>query len=260
MSWNLFTNYGSIKKNTTKQTTGVATVASASSIAVTNNAINYITGTTGITNMTGGVLGGIVTLIASGQSAGSCVVLNHGTSTNNLSLRDSINLGIYNGESVTLQYNGSYWVEINRNLRTIIENKITSSSISVITTTDSSSATLFASASSITYDGSTYITLEAFAPNCSPPTVAGEYLVASVYDGSTNIGYMSNRHVCANQADSAAFTGIMTIRPTAGAHTYNVRLWQSASANGNVTAGVGGAGAYVNGGIRVSRLLSGYTN
>jgi hypothetical protein len=145
MSWNLFTNYGSIKANTTKQTTGVATVASASSITITNNAINYITGTTGITNMTGGTLGGIITLIASGQATGACVVLNHGSSSSNLSLRDSINLGIYAGESVTLQYNGLYWVEINRNLRTIIENKATSAQITTITTTDTSASTLFAS-------------------------------------------------------------------------------------------------------------------
>jgi len=259
MSWNLFTNYGSIKKNTTKQTTGVATVASASSIAVTNNAINYITGTTGITNMTGGVLGGIVTLIASNQAAGACVVLNHGTSTNNLSLRDSINLGIYAGESVTFQYNGSYWVEINRNLRTIIENKATTSAITTITTTDTSSSTLFASTSSITYDGATYITLEVFAPTCAPPAIAGNYVIATVYDGSTNTGYMVERKTCASGADYASFTGISTIRPTAGAHTYNVRLWQTVN-GGNVTSGVGGAGAYVNGGIRVSRLLSGYTN
>ena len=260
MSWNLFTNYGSIKKNTTKQTTGVATVASASSIAITNNAINYITGTTGIANMTGGVLGSIVTLIASGQATGACVVLNDGSSLNNLSLRDSINLGIYSGESVTLQYNGSYWVEINRNLRTIIENKATTSQITTITTADSSSATLFASTSSITYDGSTYITLEFFAPNSTPPiTFGGDHVTAVVYDGSTSSGIMSKRQGSGAGHDMSPFYGIMTIRPTAGAHTYNVRLWQSRT-SGYVLSGAGGGTAYVNGMVRVSRLLSGYIN
>ena len=257
MSWNLFTNYGSIKTNTTKQTTGVSTVASASSIAVTNNAINYITGTTGITDMTGGVLGGIVTLIASAQADGACVVLNHDSSK--ISLRDSLNLGIYAGESVTFKYDGLKWVEINRNLRTIIENKATTSAITTITTTDTSSSTLFASTSSITYDGATYITLEVFAPASSPPAVTNNYVIATVYDGSTNSGYMVERKTCAANANYASFTGISTIRPTAGAHTYNVRLWQTVS-GGNVTSGNGGASAYVNGMIRVSRLLSGYIN
>ena len=63
-------------------------VASASSIAITGNSTYLLTGTTGVSTATGATAGNTLTLIASGQATGICVVLNNGTGANNLSLRD----------------------------------------------------------------------------------------------------------------------------------------------------------------------------
>ena len=161
MAWNFFTNNGSTKYNSGGNSPIV--VASATSISITSNTVNYITGTTSIRSMTGGAPGDTVTLSASGQAIGGCLILNHGTGSNNLSLRDLANFGIYNGESVTFQYTGSYWVEINRNVKETINYKSITADTAVTTTPYTETfAGVFnvATTDNITYDGVTYVDIE----------------------------------------------------------------------------------------------------
>ena len=160
MAWKFFTNNGSTKFNSGGNKPIV--VASATSISVTSNTVNYITGTTSISSMTGGEPGDTVTLSASGQATGDCLILGHGTGSNNLSLRDLGNFGIYNGESVTFQYTGSYWVEINRNVKEIINYKsITADTAVTISYTETFAAVFnVATTDNITYDGVTYVDIE----------------------------------------------------------------------------------------------------
>ena len=103
---------GSAWVSVTAQT--IQTVASASSIAITSPGLVNLTGTTTVTTITGGQTGDILTVKASGQAAGACVIIAHGTAANNVSLRDVANFGLYANESLTLIYDGTKWVEIGR--------------------------------------------------------------------------------------------------------------------------------------------------
>jgi len=243
MAWNLFTNTGSQKTSGTV-TAGVSTIASASSIAITSNSIHLITGTTGISAMTGGVLGSYVTLVASGQSTGVCVVLNNGTTANALSLRDSANFGIYAGESVTFVYNGTYWVETSRNLKKIIDYAQATSNVS-ITGTSLASPTSIVAGSSITWDGSTKILLEFYAINSTKGTTS---FSTGFYEDGSNI----NQGSYMTASPYGFYYSAYRITPTAGSHTYSVKGCVDAG-SGQVQCGVGGSGTSAPAYLRITR-------
>ena len=219
----------------------VDTVASASSIAVVGNATYLLTGTTGVTTVTGGVSGNALTLIASGQAAGICVVLNNGTGANNLSLRDGANLGIYAGESVTFVFNSSgYWVETGRNLNNQLAyaEKLTTTSI---TTTTANGADV-ATTSAVTMDGSTAI----IAVMWTDGLAKGSNWVQPIFAVDGAVVYLGGYQTSTNTGPA---TTIFRYTPTAGSHTFGFRA--------KVDAGTGSVGA--NSGqpnsIRISRAI-----
>jgi len=246
MAWNLFTNTGSQKTSGTV-TAGVSTIASASSIAITNNSIHLITGTTGISAMTGGVLGSYVTLVASGQATGVCVVLNNGTTSNALSLRDSANFGIYAGESVTFMYNGTYWVETSRNVKTVLGyTEITSDKN--VTSTNAAAGTSVVAAPAITFDGATLIDITFYAHLVGQGTT---YCRLMTYDGATAMNEMWR-----TTSTESPGTSIVRLTPTAASHTYGIYGYVNAG-TGVVYAGAMGGGGASSGPayIKISRAL-----
>ena len=252
MSWSFFTNTGAMK--TSGQITGaVTTIASASSISVTPGYTHLITGTTAISTMTGGVAGGMVTLVASGQSTGVCVVLNNGTSSNNLSLRDAANLGIYAGESVTLVYDGAKWVEVDRSLKTVLDTVSITANVTFTATTEATANTLITS-NSVTFDGSTPIKIVFASSEIVMPTNVNGTLV--LYDGSSSVGYTNGM----TQPTSALYGMGVPLRyearltPTAAARAYSIRGYVT-SGTGTIYAGAGGSGARRPGVLQIIRDL-----
>jgi hypothetical protein len=250
MSWNFFTNTGSLKTSG-QIAAGVSTVASASAIAVNPGYTILLTGTTAVNTMTGGSLGAVVTLVASGQATGVCVVLNHATSTNNLSLRDSANLGIYAGESVTFVYDGTKWVEADRNLKTVLGYTELTSNTNVTATTEATATTLI-TASAFTFDGATPIEIRTWAASFAGGT---NYIVPVLYDG-TSIGLFAVAGAFPWAAGSQQGEVVQSRRiiPTAASHTYSLRAYVDAG-TGSVKAGTGGSGAVMPAYLEIRRAL-----
>ena len=244
MSWNFFTNTGSLKTSG-QIAAGVSTVASASSIAATSGYTILLTGTTGVSTMTGGVTGGVVRLVASGQATGVCVVLNNGTTSNALSLRDSANFGIYAGESIEFVYDGTKWIEINRDVKTVLDYVQITSSVN-ITGTTSGSPTTGVTGNAITYDGATPIRFEFFSNSVAIGTT--NINVGFYEDGS----YVSNLGVI-NTTYYIPWSASHRRTPTAGSHTGSIRAWVNAG-TGSIGAGTG-SGSNAPAFIRVTRDL-----
>ena len=225
------------------------TVASASSIAITGNSTYLLTGTTGVSTVTGGVTGNSLTILASGQATGVCVVLNNGTTANALNLRDSANFGIYAGESVTFVYNGTYWVETSRNVKTVLSYAEITSNVS-ITATSEATANSVVSASAITFDGATPILMEFFSAYASPGGATSLYGVWK--DGSTSLGYAA-----ANISGSTTYIPWYARRrltPTNASHTYSIAAFVG-SGTGTITANVAGTGTPPPAFIQISRAI-----
>jgi hypothetical protein len=209
------------------------TIASAASIAVTASGTYLLTGTTGVSSMTGGAIGMTVTLKASGQAAGIPVVLNNGTAANNLNLRDAANLGIYAGEAVTLTFDGTKWVEIGRDLKTLLAYAEITTDVSPTATTEAT-ANAAITLAAVTLDGATPI-LVTF--HCDRILQGTTWITPVLYDG-TSIGRWTT------QGQITTSRGLHLTRrltPSAASHTYSTRFYVDAG-TGLVHAGTGGSG------------------
>jgi hypothetical protein len=238
-------------------TTYAGSLASSSSVAVSSGNQTYLlTGTTGVTTVTGGTSGSILTLIASGQATGVCVVLNHAASTNNLSLRDSANLGIYAGESVTFVYNGTYWVETARNLKTILD-YVQITSPAAISATSQATATTLITGSAVTYDGATPIYIEAFAPSIDYGTNYGATSqIHAFLDGSVLCCLQLNQWAGAGSSgphDSVMYA-LRKYTPSAGSHTFSLRGHYTGNAS-NLNCNTGASGAQTPAFLQIKRAL-----
>jgi len=248
MAWNFFTNNGSTKYNSGGNSPIV--VASAASISITSNTVNYITGTTSISSMTGVAPGDTVTLSASGQATGGCLILVHGTGSNNLSLRDLANFGIYNGESVTFQYTGSYWVEINRNVKEIINYKSITADTSVTTSYSETFAGVFnvATTDNITYDGVTYVDIEMYLSDLYSLLInANLYLTLWEVNSQTAIGRIA-RYSDPSSAGNFHRPGHGRIRLQPGSGTsgaYQYKLGANSVTAATTIGGATYAGSYL---------------
>jgi len=224
-------------------------IASGSSIVVTGNSTYLLTGTTALSTVTGGVTGNLLTILASGQATGVCVVLNNGTTSNALSLRDSANFGIYAGESVTFMYNGTYWVETSRNVKTVLSYAEITSNVS-ITAISEATANSVVSASAITFDGATPILMEFFSAYATPGGATSLYGIWK--DGSTSLGYAA-----ANISGSTTYIPWYARRrltPTNASHTYSITAFVG-SGTGTIAANVAGTGTPPPAFIQISRAI-----
>ena len=240
----------------------VSTVASASSIAVTGPGTYLLTGTTSVATITGGTTGMTITVQASGQASGVPVVVTYGTGANAIKLTGGRSLGIYAqvpadtaagaGESVTLRYDGSAWVEIARDLRTLLAYSTVVTNQTITTTTEAG-ATAIATLAAITFDGATPVNIDFF---CAYTThsVGAAVSQTAIWDSSTEVNKFTSRNQ--TYTSEMGVTISFPITPSAAAHTYAVKSWVSA---GNVVywAGAvgGGAGVYGPISLRISRAL-----
>jgi len=263
MAWKFFNNSGQQKINS--PTYDFATVSSASSIAIANNTVNSVTGTTTISSMTNGVPGSIVTLQASGQANGTCLILANGTGSNNLSLRDNQNFGIYAGESVTFQYNGFKWVEVNRNIRTILQTvRVTTATTITATTSTSgnSGGTLIADLGAMSFDGTTPMSLEYHIPYIySSLNVNGISRVLFWQTSPSSIQISS--YFLYYQPDNAgqeyfSMKNSYRFTPSAGSATYRLTANRDSSgvSSSAAVAGTNNSGGQCTGYFRIARSLS----
>ena len=247
MAWNFFTNNGSTKYNSGGNSPIV--VESASSISITSNTVNYITGTTSISSMTGGAPGDTVILSASGQATGGCLILRHGTSSKNLSLRDLTNFGIYNGESVTFQYTGSYWVEIGRNVKEILNYKSITTNTAITTSYVESFAGVFnvATTDNITYDGVTYVDIEVYISEVYTTIVnATLYLTLWEVNSQAALGRIAAFQSIGNGSFYRPGHGRIRLRPGSGTSgTYQYKLGANSITNTTTIGASTFAGSYL---------------
>jgi len=242
----------------------VATVASASSIAITGPGTYLLTGTTTVATITGGTTGMTITVQASAQASGVPVVLTYGTGANAIKLAGGRSLGIYAqvpadtaagaGESVTLCYDGTAWVEIARDLRKVLTYNFAEPSGTILSTTVAGGNTL-ATASSITFDGATPFVISLYLYYWSTGATAGSAVFANLWDGTTakqRVAYLSNSAVASAQA-LTLFTQVR-LTPTAAARAYSIRAWRVTS-NGDwgTTDNPSGTGDNGQGFIRIER-------
>ena len=124
--------------------------------------------------------------------------------------------------------------------------EVTSSQTSTATTAATATAQITGNA--VTYDGSTPVIIEFFAPNESGSSNPHTN-VYELYDGSTDLGQIA---VAAGPLTSTAIRGTRRLTPSAGSHTYSIRLWVGGG-TGTTSAGVGGANTLFPMTLRITR-------
>ena len=222
------------------------TVASASSIAITGNSTYLLTGTTGVSTATGATAGNTLTLVASGQATGVCVVLNNGVTANALNLRGSANLGLYVGDSITFVFNSSgYWVEIARSLKPIIDYVAVTTASFTINGTSAGAAITTLTGNAITFDGASAYRYEWYSPLVAIGTASN--IQVGLWEDGTQVSSFGQSN---NGAMPWMAGQIRT--PTNASHTATIRSWVN-SGSGEVRGGAGTGGANVPQYLRITR-------
>ncbi len=98
----------------------------------------------------------------------------------------------------------------------------------------------------ITFDGSTRICVEAYCGAVEPDFQSG--IVFDLYDGATNLGAIMNTSTGEDSGnitrDASSTFGRTFFTPTAGAHTFSIRVWAVKGTTNNIYSGtLGGAGS-----------------
>lgn len=119
-----------------------------------------------------------------------------------------------------------------------------------ITATTEATANLIVSGSSTTYDGSTIVLVEFYAPR---GTAGTSVLDLWLYQDGASIGQLS-RLTAAAANTGGPVVAEARLTPTAGAHTYSIRGTVDAG-TGNILCGAGGNGAYYPAFIRVTQAV-----
>jgi hypothetical protein len=121
-----------------------------------------------------------------------------------------------------------------------------------INTTVESSAVTIVTAAAFTPNGTDSFMIEFFCPQYQPGTSASEYMAATLWDGSTDLGWIG---VMLGGTGALFSAQVMRrkVTPTSAAHTYSIRGHNSAAGNGIVHAGAGTPGLLLPGYIRISK-------
>lgn len=110
------------------------------------------------------------------------------------------------------------------------------------------------SAGAVTYDGTTKVCVEFYAPGCVTNATAGSGFFLDLYNDGTSLGRLL---VVQNPVGGASGLNVALfarrfLTPTSGSHTLKVGGWSFSSANPVVSAGAGGTTANLPGYIRVT--------
>jgi len=127
----------------------------------------------------------------------------------------------------------------------------TTGAISCPIVAESSAATIVSGAS-VTYDGSTVVSIEFYAPFVAPNGVSEMHLC--LFDGSSSLGRMGGGF----QGVAGDFRWpvylVRQVTPSAGVHTYSIRGFSVGGPAGEVEAGAGGSGALMPAFMRITKV------
>lgn len=121
-----------------------------------------------------------------------------------------------------------------------------------VTGTTVGGAQSIVSAGAVVFDGSTPVIIAFFAPSVQPGGSIGAQLNFHLLDGGTDIGHIAQvRTPDAGSSFIVPVNASRKLTPSAASHTYSIVCYR-VTANGTVTAGAGGAAAYMPGYIRIT--------
>jgi hypothetical protein len=121
-----------------------------------------------------------------------------------------------------------------------------------ITSTSTTTPDTFITGSSVTYDGSTRVVIEFFAPSIIGPTSSAGFVIVTLWDGATGLGRLL---VVRSETVTGAWTVCYAKRfltPSAGSHQYFVKA-RVTTGTGQITAGVGGTDTELAAFLRITR-------
>ena len=122
------------------------------------------------------------------------------------------------------------------------------------TQTAEASATTVVTGNAVTYDGSTTIMVEFVTDSGVPQATSGANLIAYLYDGSSSIGLISRITNNAGATGRWPMYGSRRLTPSAGSHTYSIRITTS-SGTGTILAGTGGVGTEAPAFMRITEVV-----
>lgn len=121
-----------------------------------------------------------------------------------------------------------------------------------ITSTSSGSPDNIVSSAAVTVDGSTEILVEFWCPGVFLRT-GGSNPIMSLWDGSTELG-TAELYIAGATGTEYPCSFKRYLTPSSGSHTYHIKAWDSVGSPGPIfQVGVGGAGVYMPGFIRVTK-------
>lgn len=119
-----------------------------------------------------------------------------------------------------------------------------------VTATSAASGNLIIEGTTRSYDGSPVIVeINGIGTN---PSVANGYLAINLFDGATDLGYLTM--VMGQGQTNASLFARRRLTPTVGTHNYRAIGWIAGAGTGSVAAGAGGPGAWTPAFIRVTRV------
>jgi hypothetical protein len=111
-------------------------------------------------------------------------------------------------------------------------------------------ATLVVSAGAVTFDG-TAVDIEFFSPGYVHGGSSATHGI-NLWDVATDLGRLYDGTVVASTSDQLGALK-RRLTPSAGSHTYNIRIWESSATNFVALAGAGGAGTKLPGYIKITK-------
>ncbi len=117
----------------------------------------------------------------------------------------------------------------------------------VVTATSAATAQTFITSNAVTYDGSTQIVVEFYCPVQN--SNGSNELIANIWEDTTDLGRVGIFDAGALPAYGAAVR-----TPSAGSHTYTVRVWKGSGSGKQFSAGSSSAsGPLVNAFVRITK-------
>jgi hypothetical protein len=123
-----------------------------------------------------------------------------------------------------------------------------------ISATTEAGANTVVTGTAVSYDGSTAIVVEFFAPYLETSATSGDIIACWLYDGASSIGLLAMVRTPAASANRVPCHAHRRLTPSNASHTYSIRASRT-SANGSVDAGAGGNGNHMPGFIRITRAV-----
>jgi len=107
---------------------------------------------------------------------------------------------------------------------------------------------------SVTYDGTTRVKVEFYAPVIEPAAATNAFVAVELWDGSTDLCELVGSNVPANGTLDLPASGYVFITPSAGTHQYIIKTYrQTSGSNGLIAAGTGTGGSFAPAFLRVTK-------